>query len=138
MSYTKDIARHDAITIDGIDVSNAFRSFGFSSEHTTEDVTGFSVTGNQETLPGATTQTFEGEGFYTPELYAIVYPLHRDRTIHEVTWQPDGLVDPSREVYHGMCTINTFNPNAEVGGVRVMTMTFAPADATGIVASPAT
>lgn len=137
MSYTKDISRHDAITIDGTDVSNAFRSFGFSSEHTTEDVTGFSVTGNQETLPGATTQTFEGEAFYTPEFYAIVYPLHANRTIHEVTWQPDGLVDPTREVYHGNCTINTFNPNAEVGGVRVMTMTFAPADADGIVADAA-
>lgn len=136
MSYTKDIARHDEIKIDGVDVSNAFRSFGFSSEHTTEDVTGFSVTGNQETLPGATTQTFEGEAFYTPELYAILYPIHRDRAIVEVSWQPDGLVDPSRETYVGNCTINTFNPNAEVGGVRVMTVTLAPADATGIVGGP--
>jgi hypothetical protein len=138
VSYTKDIARHDRVTLDGVDASNAFRSFGFSSEHTTEDVTGFSVTGNQETLPGATTQTFEGEAFYTPELYQLLYPLHKNRTVFEAQWQPDGLVDPTREVYHGNVTINTFNPNAEVGGVRVMTVTFAPADADGINADAGT
>lgn len=134
-TYTKDIARHDEILIDGTDVSNSFRSFGFSSEHTTEDVTGFSDTGNEETLPGRTTQSMEGEAFYTPELYAILYPLHADRTIFAVQWQPDGLIDSDRETYIGNVTINTFNPNAEVGGVRVMTATFAPADATGIVAT---
>ena len=47
----------------------------------------------------------------------------------------DGLVDSARETYIGNVTLNTFNPNAEVGGVRVMQCTFAPADATGIVAT---
>ena len=51
--------RHDKITIDGTDVSNSFREFGFSSEHS-EDVTGFCATGNDESLPGVTTQGFTG------------------------------------------------------------------------------
>ena len=71
MAYTKMIARHDKITFDGTDVSNSFREFGFSSEHSTEDVTGFSATGTVETVPGVTTQTFTGEAFYTEELGAI-------------------------------------------------------------------
>jgi hypothetical protein len=135
MPFTKDIARHDEIILDGTDCSNSFRSFGFSSEHTTEDVTGFSVTGNEETLPGRTTQSFEGEAFYTPELYAVLYELHANRTIFSAQWQPDGLVDSTRETYIGNVTLNSFNPTAEVGGVRVMQCTFAPADATGIVAT---
>jgi len=135
MSFTKDIARHDEILIDNEDCSNAFRSFGFASEHSTEDVSGFSTTGNDETLPGRTTQSFEGEAFYTPELYAILYPIHANRTTVSVQWQPDGLVDDTRETYIGNCTLNSFNPNAERGGVRVMTCTFSPADATGIVAT---
>ena len=76
MAYTKKIAKHDKITIDGTDVSNSFRTFGFSSEHTQEDVSGFSVSGIDEFLPGRTTQWFTGEAFYTEELAALVYPLH--------------------------------------------------------------
>ena len=60
MAYTKQISRHDKITIDGTDVSNSFREFGYSSEHDTVDVTGFSATGTAETLPGVTTQAFSG------------------------------------------------------------------------------
>jgi hypothetical protein len=135
VSYTKEIARHDKITIDGTDVSNSFRTFGYSSEHSTEDVTGISVTGNLETLPGSTTQSFTGEAFYTEELGAIIQPLHANRTVVEITWQPNGLVDATREVYHGNCTINQFGPANTVGSVSTMPFTAAAADATGIVVS---
>ena len=118
MSYTKKIARHDRITIDGTDVSNSFREFGFTSEHSEEDVSGFSATGNDETLPGSTAQGFTGEAFYTEELAAIVYPLHANRTVCEIAWQPDGLVDATREIYIGNCTINTFGPRS-IGSVRI-------------------
>ncbi len=49
VSFTKKVAKHDRIEIDGTDYSNAFRQFGFSSEHSAEDVSGFSVSGNDET-----------------------------------------------------------------------------------------
>lgn len=135
MTYTKMIARHDKVTIDGTDVSNSFRTFGYSSEHSTEDVTGFSLTGNQETLPGTTTQSFTGEAYYTEELAAIVQPIHQNRTVVEITWQPDGLVDATREVYVGNCTINQFGPANTVGSVSTMPFTAAAADATGITVS---
>jgi hypothetical protein len=132
VAYTKKISRHDKITIDGTDVSNSFREFGLSSTNTTEDVTGFSATGNRETLPGVTEQQFVGEAFYTEELGLIVQPLHAAKTTCVITWQPDGLVDATREIYSGNCVINTFGPTNTVGGVSVMPFTADPADATGI------
>jgi hypothetical protein len=135
MAYTKKIARHDKITIDGTDVSNSFRRFGLSSEHTEEDVSGFSVTGADENLPGRTAQAFEGEAFYTEELALIVYPLHANRTVCTISWQPDGLVDATREIYSGECIIYTFGPANERGSVSVMPFTARAADETGITVS---
>lgn len=132
MAYTKKVSRHDKITIDGTDVSNSFREFGLTSTHTKEVVTGFSVTGNEESLPGATEQQFTGEAFYTEELGAIVQPLHANRTTCLITWQPDGLVDATREIYSGNCVINQFGPTNTVGSVSVMPFVADPADATGI------
>ena len=126
MAYTKKVSRHDKITIDGVDVSNSFREFGFSSENTVEDVTGFSASGTQETLPGITNQSFVGEAFYTEELGAIVQPLHANRTSCVITWQPDGLVDATREIYSGTVLINTFGPTNTVGGVSVMPFAATP------------
>ena len=132
MAYTKKISRHDKITFDGTDVSNSFREFGYSSEHTTEDVTGFSATGTTETLPGATTQSFSGEAFYTEELVSVIEPLHRNRTACVITWQPNGLSDATREIYSGTCIINTFGPANTVGGVSVMPFEATPSLAAGI------
>jgi hypothetical protein len=135
MAYTKKIARHDRITIDGTDVSNSFSEFGFSSEHTQEDVSGFSVTGIDEFLPGRTEQGFSGTAFYTEELATLIYPLHYNRTIIEITWQPDGLVDATREVYLGNCIINTFGPTDTRGTVSTMPFAATPADEDGITAT---
>lgn len=138
MAYTKDIALHDSIVIDGTDVSNAFRTFGLTSQDDQVDVSGFSETGNDENLAGKRTRGFEGEAFYTPELYAILWPLHQNRTVFEVQWTPEGLTDPTRETYYGNCNLLTFNPNATRGDVRVMTCTFTSADATGILSGAST
>jgi hypothetical protein len=126
VAYTKKVSRHDKITFDGTDVSNSFREFGLTSENTTEDVTGFSASGTQELLPGITNQQFVGEAFYTEELAAIIYPLHSARTAVTITWQPDGLVDATREIFTGECLINTFGPTNTVGGVSVMPFAAAP------------
>lgn len=132
MAYTKLVARHDKITIDGTDVSNSFRQFGFSSEHSEEDVSGFSVSGNDEVLPGRTATGFTGEAFYTEELATLVYPLHANRTVCTIAWQPDGLVDATREIYSGECTINTFGPANTRGSVSTMPFAARAADEDGI------
>jgi hypothetical protein len=133
VAYTKKISRHDKITIDGTDVSNSFRTFGMSSEHSQEDVSGFSATGYDEFLPGSTTQRFTGEAFYTEELGAIVQPLHANRTSCTITWQPDGLVDATREIYTGTgCIIFTFGPENTRGSVAVMPFEAIPTTSAGI------
>ncbi len=135
MAYTKKIAKYDKILIDGTDVSNSFRVFGYSSEHAEIDVSGFSATGTDETLPGNTTQTFTGEAFYTEELALIVEPLHRNRTNTVISWQPDGLLDATREIYSGTCTINQFGPANTRGDVMTMPFTARPATSAGITVS---
>lgn len=132
MAYTKKIARHDKITIDGTDVSNSFRTFGFSGENARESVGGFSVTGNDEFLAGLTTTGFTGEAFYTEELASIVYPLFQNRTLATIAWQPDGLLDATREIYSGECIINTFGPANTFGSVSVMPFEAAAGDENGI------
>jgi hypothetical protein len=132
MAYTKLISRHDKITIDGTDVSNSFNAMGRPSVHSDEDVSGFSVTGIDETLPGSTAQSFEGTAFYTEELAAIVGPLHAARTTCAITWQPDGLVDATREIYSGNCKIMEFSPSNTRGSVSTMTFRATPADSAGI------
>lgn len=135
MTYTKLIARSDKILINGTDVSNSFRSFGYSSENTKEDVTGFSATGTKEELPGVTNQSFTGEAFYTEELVLIIEPLHRARTPATISWQPNGLVDATREIYSGTCTIDTFGPANTVGSVSTMPFAAVPSTSAGITVS---
>jgi len=138
VAYTKKLALHDKITIDGVDMSNAFRSFGQPNEKAQVDVSGFSVSGANETLAGAKTQSFEGEAFYTKESYALLKPLFDNGTVFEVEWQPDGLVDATREVYFGDCMMFTFGPSVTRGDVEVFPCTFMAATENGIQSSAAT
>lgn len=132
MTYTKQIARHDKIIIDGVDVSNSFRQMSRSSEDSSEDVSGFSVTGIDETLPGTRTQSFTGEAFYTEELGALLEPLYANRTVVPMSWQPDGLVDATREIYSGNVTISQWSPENTRGSVSTIPFTALAADAAGI------
>lgn len=138
MTFTKELALHHKISADGEDVSNAFRTFGQPSERAQQDASGFSVSGRNETLPGAITQSFEGELFYTPETYTLFKPLFDNGTVFEMTWQPNGLVDPTREVYYGNVRIFTFGPSVTRGDVEVMPFTAMAADENGIQTAAAT
>ena len=93
MAFTKKVAKHDRIEIDGTDYSNAFRISGSHPNTRPRTSLGFSVSGNDETLPGSTAQGFTGEMFYTEESAPAIWALHSARTIVEVLFQPNGLVD---------------------------------------------
>jgi hypothetical protein len=138
VSYTKQIALSDYIAIDGSDMSDCFDQFGLTSEDEQVDVSGYNATGADEFLQGKRTQSFTGEVFYTSEMYAILYPLYANRTVFELNWQPDGLADPSREVYYGNVSMLQFSPTTTRGDVAKFSVTFAAADAAGIVAAAAT
>lgn len=135
MTFTKQIALHDRIQIDGEDCSNAFDTFNGDNTDADVDVSGFSVSGNQESLSGARTQSLSGEAFMTPELHALLWHLYKNRTVFPIEWQPDGLVDSSREVWSGNVQLRSYPPTAQRGEVRKVALTFMAADSTGIVCS---
>jgi hypothetical protein len=135
VTYTKKIALHDRITVDGVDVSNAFHSFGFTSEDATVDVSGFSVSGADETLSGSRAQGFTGDVYVTKEIEALLWPIHLNRTSVGVSWQPDGLIDATRTTYHGLCQLRTFSPADTRGDAATFTATFTISDANGISTS---
>lgn len=132
MAFTKKVAKHDRIEIDGDDYSNAFRVFGFSSEHSEEDVSGMSVSGTDETLPGSTAQGFAGEMFYTEEVAPTFFDYHLNRTVVQVLYQPNGLVDPTAETYYADCIIFSFGPANTRGQVSVMPFSAKPVTEDGI------
>ena len=135
MTYTKITALHDRITVDGVDVSNAFDSFGFTSDATSQDVSGFSVSGNDETLSGSKAQGFTGEMFITKETVALMWPIHRDNLIVGVSWQQNGLVDATYTTFHGNCQLRVFDPSDARGTPGKTTATFTIADNVGITTS---
>ena len=135
MTYTKKTALHDRITVDGVDMSNAFDTFGFTSDDQDADVSGFSVSGVDETLSGTRAEGFTGDVFITSETEALLWPLHRDRDIFQVSWQPDGLVDNTRTTYHALCQLRTFDPSATRGQPYKTTATFRVSDPNGITTS---
>lgn len=135
MTYTKKIALHDRVSIDGYDMSNDFRSFGFTSEDAEVDVSGFSTSGTDETLAGTRAQGFTGDWYLTSEAEAILFPIHKNRVLVDVSWQPDGLIDSSRTTYHAICQLRSFSPSANRGDPYVSTATFTVADSTGITTS---
>src|SRR5262245_35101222 len=138
MAYTKRVSKHERITIDGTDVSNAFREFGLTSTHSEEDASGFSVTGVDETLPGNTSQGFNGEFFVTEEITDLLWPIHSGRTVVPVEWQPNGLVDTTATVFYANCTINEFSPTDTRGSVSTSPFSATVADENGITAAAGT
>lgn len=137
-TYTKVVSKHDRIEIDGTDYSNDFRVFGMTSSDTLEDVSGFSVTGVKEQLPGDREQGFHGTFFYTEESAADLWDLHNNRTVVEVLWQPNGLIDPTAKTYYANCTINEFSPENTRGSASTSPFTATVADANGIAQATGT
>lgn len=133
MAYTKKVGSYAKVTIDGTDVSNSFSEFRLSSENESLPAGGFSATGIAEQLPGQRTQGFTGTAFHTEQLSLLVWPIHNNRTSVRISYQPDGLVDPTREIYAGNCFINVWEPGDTFGDVSTMNFSATAADATGIV-----
>ena len=135
MTFTKQVALHDAITIDGTDMSNAFSSFGLTSDATSVNVAGFSISGTDETLSGPKAQGFAGTAFQTSENEEFLWNLHISNESFEVEWQPDGLIDNTRPKWKGICQLRSFDPTTTRGNARDMPLTFTAADALGIYIS---
>lgn len=132
----KRIALTDFIEVDGVDLSDFFSEIGFSSEHEQVDVSGFSASGRDEFLAGKTTQNVTGTifGAYgAGETWAVLYALHRDKTVFTFKWRPDqnaGVSSTNPQV-EGNAQLLTWAAGATRGSVDSFPVTFSPADQDG-------
>lgn len=123
--------------MDAVDLSNLARSVEFSSEHSREDVSGFSLTGTNEYLAGTTEQsvTVEFYGSYgTGEVHQTLYPIHANREVVAFAWRPDssaavGVANPE---LRGNVQLYTYAPGATRGEVDTFSVTFNAADEDGL------
>jgi hypothetical protein len=132
MAYTKRVARHDRISIDGTDVSNAFNEFHATSADSQEDASGFSVSGSDETLPGSRAQGFNGTMFVTEEIVELVWPIHANRELVEIQFQPNGLIDSTAMTWYGNCYILELDIGDVRGSVSTTPFTAVAGDEDGI------
>jgi hypothetical protein len=130
--YEKVIARHDYISIDGTDYSNAFNEFRVTSEHSEEDVSGYSETGVDETLPGRTAQGFEGTFFLSSGVSSAFWEMHIARDVVVIEYQPNGLVDNTGPLWKGNCTVFTVQQGTTRGSAATSPFSAKAADADGI------
>ena len=133
----KRIALHDHVMVDAVDLSSFARSVEFSSEHERVDVSGFTASGANEYLAGATEQsvTVEFYGSYgASEVHATLYPIHQTREVVAFEWRPDqnAVVSATNPQLEGNVQLLTYNPGATRGEVETWTATFTAADTDGL------
>jgi hypothetical protein len=133
----KRIALKDSVLVDAVDLSNLARDVKSTSEHSREDVSGFSATGRNEYLAGPTEQSVDVEfyGSYgTGEVHETIYPIHKDREIVAFAWRTDQTSPASatNPELRGNVQVYTYNPGATRGDVDTFTVTFNAADENGL------
>lgn len=127
----KELVLHDQLIIDGTDFSNLLRDPSTQSENEKVDVSGQSVSGNDEFLPGKRTTSMTHTMFITEELMAVLVPLHENRTVFDVIYRPAGLVDPGRPAFFGNAVLTTLNTEGSRGEPRTSPITFDAGDEDG-------
>jgi hypothetical protein len=132
----KRVALHDHVQIDTQDLSNFARSVRLTSDHAQIDVSGFSASGANEYIAGATTQSVAVEfyGSYgTAEVHQTLYPLHKNRTVCALHWRPDmgSPVGPANPELQGNAMIYNYGPGSVRGDTDTFEVVFQPADAAG-------
>jgi len=132
VAYTRKFGSSAKVTMDGTDVSNAFSRLQRTSTDAVVPAGGFNTTGVAEQLQGERTQGFEGTAWYTEEIGAIVEPAYANRTPVAMTFQPDGLLDATREIYSGNVLITEFSPESAFGDVMSFAFNAVAADSAGI------
>lgn len=133
----KRIALKDSVEVDSVDLSNMARSVRFSSEHSQEEVSGFSASGTNEYLAGPTTQslTVEFFGSYgTGEVHQTLYPIHRDREVVPIAWRPDqtAVVSAANPQVEGNVMLFSYGPGATRGEVDTFEAVFMAVDEDGL------
>lgn len=134
---SKRIALKDHVSVDAADLSRFARNVRFASEHAREDVSGFTATGANEYLAGATEQSVVVEffGSYgTGEVHQTLYPIHQSREVVPFAWRPDQTapVAVDNPELRGNVQVYSYGPGAARGDVDTFEVTFNAADEAGL------
>lgn len=130
--YEKRASRHDYISIDGTDYSNAFQQMNANLSKQTQDAGGFSVTGVDETVPGGSTESFTGIAYAVDELFSALFALYKSGEEFELQWQKNGLVDNTAPLLYANVRLDEFGAESTFGQVETQPVTFNVADANGV------
>jgi hypothetical protein len=133
----KRVALHDSVEVDSVDLSKFCRSVRPTSEHAQEDVSGFTASGANEYLAGATTQSVTCEFFGSygvGEVHATLYPIHRDREVVPFAWRPDmnNPASATNPELRGNVQLLSYSPGAARGEVDTFEATFTTGDENGL------
>jgi len=133
----KRVPLHDHVEVDSVDLSRFARVVRLASEHEQVDVSGFTPSGANEYLAGATTQsvTVEFYGSYgAGEVHATVYPIHQGREVVPIVWRPDGNqpVGPTNPELRGNVQALSYGPGGERGVADTFEVAFTCADENGL------
>lgn len=136
----KGIALKDYVEVDGVDLSNFFSQVNPNFTKESVDVSGFSMTGKNETLVGAETQEIQCtifDAYGNGETWDVLWPLYRDSTIFSFKTRPDQslAVSATNPQIEGNAQINSWSPNRQRGQVGSFPVTFVAADAAGFTYS---
>lgn len=134
---SKRIALKDSVKVDATDLSTFARSWGLTSEHAREDVSGFNATGASEYLAGITTQsvTVEFFGAYgAGEVHSVLYPIHKNRTIVPLAIRPDmtAVASATNPELRGNVQVLSYGPGATRGSTDTFQVEFTAADNAGL------
>lgn len=127
----KELVLHDQFIIDGTDFSNLLRDPAVASENERVDVSGMSVSGNDEFLPGKRTTSQTHVMYMTEELHAVLGPLHENRTVFPIIYRPAGLIDSGRPANFGNAVLNSYPWEGNRGEPRTATLVFDAGDDDG-------
>lgn len=132
----KGLALKDYVEVDGHDLSNFFSQVNPNFTDAEVDISGFSETGNDETLSGSRTMSIACtvfDAYGDGETWDVLWKLYKNRSTFVFRTRPDmtlpvGANNPSLE---GNAQIRGWAPNRQRGQVGSFPVTFSAVDADG-------
>lgn len=127
---TKRIALYDTVTIDGVTFNaGEIKSVDVQSDDAQIDVSGFNASGTDEFLAGSRARSITMDVFMkrgAGETRQVLYPLHRDKSIFNLTWRSDqnSAASATNPEWRGLVTLPSWGEGANRGDVEVRTLVF--------------
>lgn len=130
----KRIVLHDFVEVDAVDVSYWAKAVELGSEHERVEVGGFTESGADEYLAGRTEQQVTVTFNMSPDLHAILWPIHKNREIVTFKWREDQRIPVSadNQQLEGNVQLLSYPRGAARGEVEEAAMLFTAVGEAGL------